>query len=56
MLCLLLLLDRAGQVGGLVKYSEGKDGESVVAILSFLCGSSHLCQLRTGCFGPDGKL
>jgi hypothetical protein len=30
----LLLLDRAGQVGGPVEHSEGKDGESVVAIPS----------------------
>jgi hypothetical protein len=35
----LLLLDRAGQVGGSVEHSEGKDGESIVAILRFLCGS-----------------
>jgi hypothetical protein len=31
----LLLLDRAGQVGGSVEHSKGKDMESVVAILSF---------------------
>jgi hypothetical protein len=35
----LLLLDRVGQVGGSMEYSEGKDGESVVAILRFLCGT-----------------
>jgi hypothetical protein len=35
----LLLLDRAGQVGGSVEHSEGKDEESIVAILRFLCGS-----------------
>jgi hypothetical protein len=43
----LLLLDRAGQVGGSVEYSEGKDGESVVHILRFLCGSPCPCRLRT---------
>jgi hypothetical protein len=30
-----------------VEHSEGKDGESVVAILWFLDGSPRLCQLRT---------
>jgi hypothetical protein len=48
----LLLLDRAGQVGGSVEHSEGKGGESVVAILRFLCGSHHLCRLRTVPFCP----
>jgi hypothetical protein len=43
----LLLLDRAGQVGGLVEDLEGKDGDSAVAIPRFLCGSPRLCQLRT---------
>jgi hypothetical protein len=51
----LLLLDRAGQVGGSVEHSEGKGGESVVAILRFLYGSSHPCRLRTASFWPDGK-
>jgi hypothetical protein len=46
----LLLLDRAVQVGGSVEHSEGKDGESVVSILRFLCGSPHPCQLRTMSF------
>jgi hypothetical protein len=31
--------DRAGQVGGLVKHSEGKGGERSMTILRFLCGS-----------------
>jgi hypothetical protein len=48
----LLLLDRAGQVGGSVEHSEGKGGESIVAILRFLCGSPHPCRLRTTPFGP----
>jgi hypothetical protein len=52
----LLLLDQAGQVGGSVEHLEGKGEESVVAILRFLCGNTHLCRLRTGHFGPDGKL
>jgi hypothetical protein len=36
-----------GHLGGSVEHSKGKGGESVVAILRFLCGSSRLCQLRT---------
>jgi hypothetical protein len=48
----LLLLDRAGQVGGSVEHSEGKGGESVVAILRFLCGSPRSCRLRTVLFWP----
>jgi hypothetical protein len=43
----LLLLDRAGQVGESVKHSEGKGEKSDMAILRFLCGSPHPCQLRT---------
>jgi hypothetical protein len=42
----LLLLDRTGQVGGSVEHSEGKGGESDVAIPRFLCGSPRPCQLR----------
>jgi hypothetical protein len=41
---------------GSVEHSEGKDKESVVAISRSLCGSSHMCRLRTGHFGHDGKL
>jgi hypothetical protein len=48
----LLLLDRAWQVGGSVEHSEGKSGESAVAILRFLCGSPHPCRLRTALFWP----
>jgi hypothetical protein len=48
----LLLLDWAGQVGGLVEHSEGKGGEGVVAILRFLCGSPRSCRLRTMSFWP----
>jgi hypothetical protein len=40
-------LRRVGPLGGSVEHSEGKDGESVVAIPRFLCGSLRLCQLRT---------
>jgi hypothetical protein len=32
----LLLLDQAEQVGGSVEHSEGKGGESVLAILRFV--------------------
>jgi hypothetical protein len=46
----LLLLDWAGQVGGSMEHSEGKGGESVVAILRFLCGSPRPCRLRTAPF------
>jgi hypothetical protein len=49
----LLLLDQAGQVGRSVEHSEGKDRESVMAILRFLCGSHRPCQLRTTLFWPQ---
>jgi hypothetical protein len=39
-------------VGGSVEHSKGKGGESDVAILRFLCGSPHLCRLRTVSFWP----
>jgi hypothetical protein len=35
-----------GTSRGTVKHSEGKDGESVVAIARFLRGSPRPCQLR----------
>jgi hypothetical protein len=37
-----------GHLGGPVEHSKWKGGESVVAILRFLCGSPRLCRLRTG--------
>jgi hypothetical protein len=46
----LLLLDRAKQVEGLVEHSEGKDGESVVVIPRFICGSPRPRRLRTVSF------
>jgi hypothetical protein len=47
--------DRAGQLGE--RGSLGREGlERVVAILRFQASSPHLCRLRTGPFGPDGKL
>jgi hypothetical protein len=46
---------RRGQLGGPVEHSEGKGGESVVSILSFLCGSPHLCRLRTEGLVPVSK-
>jgi hypothetical protein len=49
----LLLLDQVGQVGGSVEHLEGEDGESVVAIMRFLCSSPRLCRLRTMLFGPQ---
>jgi hypothetical protein len=48
----LLLLDRVGQVGRSVEHSEGKGGESDVAILRFLRGSPDPCRLRTTSFWP----
>jgi hypothetical protein len=50
--CYLLLLHWVGQVRGSVEHSEGKGGESVVAILRFLCDSRRSCQLRTTPFWP----
>jgi hypothetical protein len=39
-----------GASRGSVEHSEGKGGESDVAILRFLCASTHLCRLRTTSF------
>jgi hypothetical protein len=47
--------DWAGPLGGSVEHSEGKGGESVMAILRFLCGSPRLCRLRTEGFIPVSK-
>jgi hypothetical protein len=44
-----------GHLGGSVEHSEGKGGDSVVAILKFLCGSLRLCQLRTEGLVPVSK-
>jgi hypothetical protein len=44
---IFLLLDQVGYVGGSVEHSEGKDGESAVAIMRFLCGSPRPCRLKT---------
>jgi hypothetical protein len=44
-----------GQLGGPVEPSKGKGGESVVAILRFLCGSPRLCQLRIEGLVPVSK-
>jgi hypothetical protein len=46
---------RRGHLGGPVEHLEGKSGESDVAILRFLCGSPHLCQLRTEGLVPVRK-
>jgi hypothetical protein len=43
------------QLGGPVEHSEGKGGESAVAILRFLCDSPHLCRLRTEGLVPVSK-
>jgi hypothetical protein len=42
-------------LGGLVEHSEGNGGESDVVILTFLCGSSRLCRLRTEGLVPMNK-
>jgi hypothetical protein len=44
-----------GHLGGSVKHSEGKDGKSVVAVMRFLCGTPHLCRLRTKGLVPMSK-
>jgi hypothetical protein len=44
-----------GHLGGSVEHSEGKDGESVVAIPRFLYGSPHLSWLRTEGLVPVSK-
>jgi hypothetical protein len=44
-----------GHLGGSVEHSEGNGGEGVVAILRFLCGSPHLCRLRTEGLIPVSK-
>jgi hypothetical protein len=44
-----------GHLGGSVEHSEGKGGESAVAILRFLCGSPRLCRLRTVGLVPVSK-
>jgi hypothetical protein len=46
---------RRGHLGGSVKHSEGKGGESVVAILRFLCGRPRQCRLRTEGLLPMSK-
>jgi hypothetical protein len=44
-----------GHLGGPVEHSEGKGGESAVAILRFLCSSPRLCRLRTEGLVPMRK-
>jgi hypothetical protein len=44
-----------GQLGGPVEHSEGKGGESAVAILRFLCCSPCLCRLRIEGLVPMSK-
>jgi hypothetical protein len=44
-----------GATRGSVEHSEGKSEESVVAIPGFLCGSLHLCRLRTEGLVPVSK-
>jgi hypothetical protein len=44
-----------GHLGGPGEYSEGKGGESAVAIPMFLCGSPSLCRLRTEGLVPVSK-
>jgi hypothetical protein len=44
-----------GHLGGSVEHSKETGRESVVAIPRFLCGSPHLCRLRTEGFVPVSK-
>jgi hypothetical protein len=44
-----------GHFGGPAEHSEGKDGDSVVAILRFLGGSPHLCRLKNEGSVPVSK-
>jgi hypothetical protein len=44
-----------GYLGGSVEHSKGKGGESAVAILRFLCGSTCLCRLTTKGLVPVSK-
>jgi hypothetical protein len=46
---------RRGHLGGPVEHLEGKGGESVVAIPTFLCGSSRLCRFMTEGLVPIRK-
>jgi hypothetical protein len=46
---------RRGHLGGPMEHSEGKGGESAVAILRFLCGSPRLCRLKTEGLVPVSK-
>jgi hypothetical protein len=54
-----LMLDKIetgwGHLSGSVEHLKGKGGESVVAILRFLCASPHLCRLRTEGLVPMSK-
>jgi hypothetical protein len=54
-----LMLDKMesgwGHLRGSVEHLKGKGGESVVAILIFLCSSPRLCQLRTEGLVPMSK-
>jgi hypothetical protein len=44
-----------GHLGSPVEHSKGNDGESIVAIPRFLCGSPHLCRLRIEGLEPMSK-
>jgi hypothetical protein len=44
-----------GHLEGSMEHLKGKGGESVVAILRFLCGSPRLCRLRTEGLVPASK-
>jgi hypothetical protein len=44
-----------GLLGESVEHSKGNGGESVVAILRFLCGSHRMCRLRTEGLIPVSK-
>jgi hypothetical protein len=49
----LFTVARPGRVSrGSVEHLEGKDGESDVVILRFLCSSPHPCRLKITPFWP----
>jgi hypothetical protein len=50
---LFIIARPGGASRGSVEHSEGKGGESAVAILRFLCDSPRPCRLRTASFWPQ---
>jgi hypothetical protein len=53
--CLMDNLRSGRAIRGSVEHSEGKDRESAMAILMFLCSSPRLCRLMTEGLVPMSK-